>query len=781
MVDIANVLAPILDIGLTWLSRRRLPKVDGELALPGLQAQVEILRDRWGVPHIYAQNSHDMYMAQGFVHAQDRLWQMEVNRRATAGRLSEVIGPATLQMDRQMRTLTMRRVAESEVALLPDDIREMLDAYAAGVNAFIAQGHMPVEFAILRYKPEPWVIADSLAWVEMMAWTLCADWRSEVRRMRLTERLGVERVAELMPEYLPHWPRVVPSGVPYSVLADVTAEAVRSQTASPQSAASLSATDAGWGSNNWVIGGSRTTTGRPILANDMHLQMSIPAIWYENHLTDGALNVTGVTFPGVPGVVSGHNGHVAWGFTDGFPDVEDLYIEHTRRTEDGRVQVEGEGGWYEATILHEAIRVKGGETVYEDVVVTRHGPVINALLPDWEDAPTLALRWTSLEPDTGMMVAFFRMNRAHTCQGFREALRLWTSPVQNVVYADTEGNIAYSFPGKIPIRARGDGKTPSPGWTDDDEWTGYIPFAHLPHLENPPQGYIASANNQVVDDAYPYDLAVRPLSGNRAQRIVELIESREKIDLAFVRQMHLDVVSPLARTVARYLGQLEVGDPALREVVALVRGWDGAMHADSAAALVYEIFAHQLITMLLAKPLEGHYLFGETTWGWLEKVLAEPHSHWFDLGHGETRDEVMRLALAETLAYLQKEFGPDPADWAWGKLHQIIYNHPLGGSKLLAPCFNRGPYPVSGNGHAVCATHQRNFDSHTFGGPPYRMIVDLGDVRNSVSLLTPGQSGQPGSPHYDDQIAAWSAGEYHPMLFIREDVEHEMQHRLRLL
>jgi penicillin amidase len=480
-------------------------------------------------------------------------------------------------------------------------------------------------------------------------------------------------------------------------------------------------------------------------------------------------------------VVSGHNGHVAWGFTDGFPDVEDLYIEHTRRTEDGRVQVEGAGGWYEATILHEAIRVKGGETVYEDVVVTRHGPVINTLLQDWENAPTLALRWTSLEPDTGMMEAFFRMNRAHTCQGFREALRLWTSPVQNVVYADTEGNIAYSFPGKIPIRARGDGKMPSPGWTDDDEWTGYIPFAHLPHLENPPQGYIASANNQVVDDAYPYDLGVRPGTGNRAQRIVELIESREKIDLAFVRQMHLDVVSPLARTVARYLGQLAVDDPAQRTIVELMRAWEGAMHADSAAALVYEVFVHQLIPLLLAKPLEGHALFNETTWGWLEKVLAEPHAHWFDLGQGETRDDVLRLALAETLAYLQKEFGPDPANWTWGKLHQIIYSHPLGESKLLAPFFNRGPYPVSGNGHTVCATHQGNFDSHTFGGPPYRMIVDLGDARNSVSLLTPGQSGQPGSPHYDDQIAAWSAGDYHPMLFIREDVEREMQHRLRLL
>jgi penicillin amidase len=774
MPDFTSLITPVLSAGLTWLSRRRLPKVDGALCLDGLQAPVEVVRDRWGVPHIFAANEHDLYMAQGFVHAQDRLWQMEANRRAGAGRLAEVVGAAAVEMDRRMRTLTIRRVAEHEATLLDDDIRAVLDAYAAGVNAFIAQGRLPVEFTLLRYKPEPWVVADTLTWIKMMSWYLCADWWAEVSRWQLIKRLGEARVAALYLPYFEHWPRVVPSGVPYTILADTLPE--RSH---PAPAAGNPSATGGMGSNNWVVAGARTTTGMPILANDMHLGMSIPAIWYENHLVGGALNVTGVTFPGTPGVISGHNGRVAWGFTDGMPDVQDLYIEHTRRTHDGRVQVEFDGGWYEAAILREAIRVKGSATVYEDVIVTRHGPIINVLRDDLADAEPLALRWTSLEPDM-VLRGLMRMNHARDCREFRETLRDWTAPVQNVVYADIEGTIAYSFPGKIPIRAQGDGTVPVPGWTGDYEWTGYIPFEHLPHIENPPQGYVASANNAVVDDGYPYDLAVRAGSGHRAQRIVELIESCAKMDVAYVRQMHLDVVSPLARIVARHLGQLEVDDPALAAIVNRMRVWDGALRVDSAEAAICGIFIRQMVSLTLSETFAEPEPYRDEAWRWLEHTLPDPHHPGFDLGHGETRDDVMRLALAKTVEALTAECGPDVDDWAWGKLHRMTYGHPLGENKLLATVFNRGPYPAPGDGHTVCAVHQHDLRKTTVTAAPYRMIVDLHDVRNSVSLLTPGQSGQPGSPHYDDQLQAWFTGEYHPMLYAREDVEREARHRLRL-
>jgi penicillin G amidase len=765
MLNLTAVLAPIIKAGLSWISRRRLPTLDGTLQLPGLQAPVEVLRDRWGVPHLYAQTPADLFMAQGFVHAQDRLWQMEMNRRLAAGRLAEVLGAAAVETDRQMRTLLLRRVAEQEVALLSVDTRSLLKAYAAGVNAYIAQGRLPVEFTLLRARPEPWSPADTISWTKVMAWHLCADARAEAHRAKLVERLGEALVAELAPPYLPHWPRVMSPG---------TRPAGSPGVGEPMVPASTE----GLGSNNWVVAGVRTATGSPLLANDMHLGLTIPSIWYENHLVAGELDVTGVTFPGIPGVISGHNGHVAWGLTDGLPDVQDLTIERLHPTADGRVEVEYQGERYEAEVLHEQIRVKGGEPVGQDIIVTRHGPISNALFPELGDDPPLALRWTSLEPCT-MMDTLTTLMQARTCREFREALRGWASPVQNFVYADVEGNIGYSFPGLVPIRARGDGRLPVPGWTDACEWVGTVPFEELPHLENPPAGYIASANNAVVDDAYPYDLAVRPSSGNRALRIVELLESREKIDITYMQRMHLDLVSPLARTVVGYLRQLQV-DETLEPAAALLRNWDGALSADSAAGALYQLLLREMASLMLSKALGDDVPLGDRTWWWLEHTLAQPTSRWFDQGHGETRDDVMRLALARALAELRSTCGPAPEDWAWGKLHRMTYGHVLGRNRFLAPVFNRGPFEVGGDGHTVCACNGNLADPTSFTGAPYRMIVDLGDLRNSVSVLTPGQSGHLGSPHYDDQIAAWTAGAYHPMLYAREDVEREAVHWLRL-
>jgi penicillin amidase len=372
------------------------------------------------------------------------------------------------------------------------------------------------------------------------------------------------------------------------------------------------------------------------------------------------------------------------------------------------------------------------------------------------------------------------MNRARTCAEFREALRGWAAPVQNVVYADVDGNIGYSFPGKIPIRSQSDGRTPVPGWTRDYEWQGYIPFDDLPHLDNPPQGYIASANNAVVDHAYPYDLAVRPGTGNRAERIVELIESRPTLDVEFIKQMHIDVLSPMARRVSRLVGSLDV-DQRLAPVVNLLDAWDGTLSRDSAAGAVYEIFIREMASLLLSEALQQESPYREGTWWWLEHILDEPDASWFDLGNGETRDDVMRIALDKAVNRLEATCGPTPQEWAWGDLNKMTYGHVLGENPTLGSVFSRGPYAIPGDTHTICATHHGDLADLTVSGAPYRMIVDLGDVRNSVSALTPGQSGHLGSPHYDDQIASWSAGEYHPMLFAREDVEREAHHRLHLI
>ncbi len=827
----------------TWiakpLARLRQPKIDGQVQLAGLRAGVEIRRDDWGVPHIYAQNPPDLFFAQGFVHAQDRLFQMDFSRRLAAGRLAEVLGPPALPVDRWMRTLTMRRVAEFEVGLLDATTRDYLQSYANGINAFLAQARLPLEFALLRYRPEPWVVADSLTWIKMMAWGLSVNWEAELLRARLQERLGPELAAELEPLNLARWPFIIPPGGDFSAAGQAALE--RANQARPFAGPSPYE---GLGSNNWVISGPRAVDGAPLLANDMHLGLGAPAIWYENHLccqsrAELALDATGVIFPGLPGIIAGHNGRVAWGFTNGFPDVQDLYLERLRRLEDGRVQVEYNGAWEDAHRLRETIQVKGRPAVIEEVVITRHGPIINALAPDFSGEQPLALRWTALEPDT-MAQAVFAMLRAQDVHELHQALRYWTTPAQNVVYADVQGNIAYTLAGKIPLRARGRGRQPAPGWTSEYEWVSYIPFEALPHLLNPPQGYIATANNRAVPDDYPVQIELEPISGDRAQRIAELIldagqrGGQEKIDLDFIQRMQYDQLSPSARVIARYLAQLPLDRSAhtpeteLHAAVRLFKAWDGTLAADSAAAAIYEAFIRRMMSLMLARRLERAVktspkdpsdparpklrrsslverwmgrgptpVLAEKSWSgehwlpWLTQRLADPNSPWFDLGQprdpagrtGAFRDALMRRALQEAIDELKRAQPGPMSAWQWGKLHRLTFQHPLAANPLMAAVFNRGPYSIGGDYSTIWAAgaSYHDLDDDHMVGPPYRMIIDLGDLRRSRSLLAPGQSGNPASPHYDDQVQPWFRGEYHPMLYARADVEQHTRHMLTLL
>ncbi len=837
-------LSAILNVSLHTLGRARGPKLQGNLHLEGLRASVEVIRDRWGVPHIYARDVHDLLFAQGFVHAQDRLWQMDFQRRVVAGQLAEVLGPAALPSDRGMRILGLRRVAEVEVGLLNTDARAEMEAYTIGINTYIAHQPLPVEFMLLRYRPEQWTLVDSLSWAKMMSWGLSANWEAELLRAALIERLGPALAAELEPPPPAHWPTVMPrqdtpdrhaerSDSSSSVAA--TVQRSISSRESPGSAAKdldcadgdsadLPPSGSAPGSNNWVVAGWRSATGMPLLANDMHLAISAPAIWYENHLICPDLNVTGVTFPGIPYVVAGHNGRVAWGFTNGYPDVQDLYMERLRRMDDGHVQYRYRDAWLDAEVRNEVIRVKGSEPLTEEVIVTRHGPIINALAPGLAAALTptlsplqtgdhdatdttaalrypLALRWTALEPDTNIH-ALRAMNRARSCAEFGEALRAWASPVQNTVYADTQGDIAYSYPGRVPIRAQGEGRVPAPGWDGEHEWLGYVPFDELPHQFNPASGAIASANNRVADASFPHFLSCDFGMGDRAERIVGLLNSRSQVDLAFFRQMQLDQVSSTMRTVAGALGQLRIDDAKLAQVVTLVRRWNGRLSADSPAATVCEIFGRLMMKTILERKLgdlteralgrgptpalKEASVFSERTWEWLLHILTLPHSDWFDLGHGERRDDVMLIALRRTTAYLHDRLGPAQPPyfeaWAWGRLHTITFGHLAGRVPALSRHFNRGPYPLGGDGNTLWATGNglTPAASASVVGPPFRFIADLGDLDHCLGLLAPGNSGRPASPHYDDQIDAWFAGDYHPMLYARQDVEREAAAKLLL-
>ena len=812
--------------------------------MQGLHEWVEIFRDRWGVPHIYAHNAHDLLFAQGFVHAQDRLWQMDFQRRVVAGRLAEVLGDIVLQTDRGSRILGMHRVASAEVCLLGEEGRAELEAYAAGVNACIARQPPPVEFTLLRYQPEPWTPADSLCWAKMISWGLSINWETELLRARLIAELGPELAAELEPSPpFITWPTVMPGldGQPSERSAGrgegvqpAPAPLVTSRKASVDARRPRPPISAGtdpdlppgggsMGSNNWVLAGSRTATGRPILANDMHLPLSAPAIWYENHLvsTGGtdALDVTGITFPGIPYVVAGHNGCVAWGFTNGYPDVQDLYVEHLRRIPDG-VQFEYDGEWQDAEVRREEIRVKGGPSVVQEVIVTRHGPIINELAPglttglgpDGLPMQPLALRWTSFDPAT-MVEALRVMNHSRTCDEFCEALRHWVAPVQNVVYADAQGDIGYSYPGRVPIRSKGDGRVPVPGWTSEYEWLGYIPFDELPHQKNPASGYVISANNKVVDDSFPYFLSREFGMGDRAERILALVEASSQVDVTDIRRMHLDQVSPSLSRLAGRLASLEVDDPVLQGLVILVKQWDGRLSADSPATSVCEVFGLLVQKVVMAAKLDagrradsaGHTLtervmgvgptpgiqdatfFSHRLWEWMYTALERPDWHWFDLGGGERRDDIMRLALRRTYDYLQDRLGepqmPDYRNWAWGRLHMLTFGHVAGRVPALTRHFNRGPYPLGGDGNTVFATGRGLTVEASTGviGPSFRFIADLSDLSRCYGLLAPGNSGRPDSPHYDDQIEAWFKGQYHPMLYARADVERGARHWLLMV
>jgi penicillin amidase len=688
--------------------------------------------------------------------------------------------------------LRIRHIAEKQAEALDPVIQPLFAAYALGISTYIERGSMPLEIDLLRYSPEPWTIADSISWVKMMAWDLSANWEAELLRAQLVDKLGPEKEAELEPPYAKVQPLIIPEGVDYACIGtealNKAANARMFTGPAPQD---------GLGSNNWVLSGKRTVTGMPLLANDMHLGMTIPAIWFQNHLVAGEMNVSGISFPGIPFVIAGHNQHVAWSFTNGFTDVQDLFIERLDRKEDGRVLYEFQGGWRQSEVYQETIAVKGGPPVTEEVIVTHHGPIINNLAPDLSKESPLALRWTALELDD-ITLAIYQMNLADCCHAFQEALRHWSVPSQNTVYADTNGDIGYSLPGKLPVRAKGNGRVPVPGWTGEYEWIGYVPFEELPHMFNPPLGYIATANNKVINEDYPHWIGYDYIAGNRAQRIVEMIEDKQVLGIGDIQTMHRDLVSPAARRVRDALQGLETSDPELKQALERLQRWDGTLTVNSPEAGLYQVFIRRLIPYLLKDFLEEltiHYagkgptpvlkegtIFGQRSREWLLAVLEDPDPPWFDHGDGLNRQDHLLVVLQESLDELKQLHGPDFKDWAWGKLHTLTFNHPLGSVKPLDTFFNRGPYPIGGDGDTIWATGTSAYDlnNDSMVGPPFRFIADLSDWNQSQGMLVPGQSGHPASLSYDNNIQPWFRGEYHPMVFDREAVMQALKSVMKL-
>lgn len=839
-----------------WTVQRSFPTTSGQLDVAGLQETVTVTRDDAGIPRIVAESDHDLFFAQGFVHAQDRFWEMDFRRHVTAGRLAELFGESQVPTDVFIRTLDWRGVAEAEYELLDESTRAYYDAYAEGVNAYLAErsgADLSLEYAVLAlqnpgYSPEPWTAVDSIAWLKAMAWDLRSNLEDEVDRALLATALPPEEVARLHPEFA--WgemPTILDdapgiAGVPSSPAASdatVTSDE-RSDAASSTVLAALRTSldtvpellgPAGneIGSNSWVVAGSLTESGLPLLANDPHLGASMPSVWTQMGLACGELDedctfdVAGYTFSGLPGVIIGHNDRVAWGFTNLGPDVADLYLE--RVTGD---TYELDGVQVPLTLREETIEVAGGEPRTVTVRSTRRGPIVTdaggayaTVAAEYPPAAgieaagtdstgtestgtdstgtdstgtdsagteiALSLQWTALTPGTTPQ-AVFPMNRARTWDEFRRAASLFDVPAQNLVYADVDGNIGYQAPGDIPVRLSGDGTVPVPGWTSANGWAGSIPFEQLPNELNPSRGYIVTANNAVTAGG---PLLTRDWdSGYRAlaikQRLQTLVASGAPITAADLADIQLDTADANAQALLPLIASLELDGDAARGQ-ALLAEWDARADADSAEAAYFAVFWRTLLDCMFGDLPEGTRPSGGDRWiSVVDRLVDEPNAAWWrdaDTG-AEGRDAVISAALAGAWQETSDRLGDDPSQWRWGRLHTLTLTNQSFGESGIAPIewlFNRGPYEVGGGSaiaNAMSWDAQEGYDVRWV--PSMRMVIDLADYDRSRWINLTGASGHAFHPHYTDQTPKWQHGELMAWPYTRDAVADAARDTLTL-
>jgi penicillin G amidase len=771
-----------------WFIYRPLPQLDGSISLPGLQKEVSVERDNWGVPHIRAASLVDAVEAQGYVVAQDRLWQLDLMRRASRGQLSEIFGPLAIKSDKQFRTFGFSRAADRDFAAMDKDSRALMEAYARGVNAFIQQHQntLPLEFTLLKYKPQPWQPTDSLVIAGYMYQTLTDTWERELDRAKVEERVGADRSKDLfsvdapMDHFVVGDPDVpndgsqasradpdddddddddmptdsilkaaVPSpagvGTP-ETFADITSALW------PSVQGYLEVTQSeirkGLGSNNWVVSGAHTATGKPLLANDTHLELSIPPIWYEIHLTTPNFNAKGFTLPGAPLIVIGHNDHIAWGFTNNGADVQDLYIETFNPSSPDEYRVNG--AWVKAQVFDETIRVKGQPDEHLRVIVTRHGPVVHQ-----EGDKVYALRWTALEPG-GLGSTYNWLSTAKNWHEFREVMKRVWGPGQNAVYADVEGNIGYIMAARVPIRKKGHGEVPIPGDTDAYEWTGYIPFDQLPKALNPDSGLIVTANARVVGPNYKPYLTDRWEEPYRTARIYDLLHDKMNLRPIDMLKVETDTYSYphafLADQMASAAKKVQPKDARAKRLVDGLRDWNGIADADS-SLVSFLVMARRAALELILEPYLGKEtnLYSWRSTVFLQKILTDRPAKWLPPAY-KTYDELLAATADRAVAMLAEQTKSESVeDWQWKELNSLEMLHPIGREGFLKHLLSITGKPQSGTGYSVRAATKRH-------GPSMRFIANLANWDDSILLIPAGESGQVGSGHYTDQFSYWYEG-----------------------
>lgn len=757
-------LAGLLALFITWL-RSMEPKHEGVINVAGLNAPVTIARDAHGIPHITGASEHDVFFAMGFTHAQDRLWQMDFIRRAVRGRLSEAFGSLALEADTLIRTIGLSHAADQAWNVLDAETRAALEAYAAGVNAYLEQhqGPWPPEFEILGLTPQPWQPTDSIAAVKMLAVGLSTNAFAEINRARLLQSLTPEQLGQLQPPA-------------------IDADALQLfrdslQTAGLDELYEFLPKDMRFtASNNWVIDGTKSATGMPILANDPHLGMNAPTYWYLAHLAFPDNDVVGATFPGTPFVILGRNRQAAWGFTNTGADVQDIFVErlgsdpNTYETPDGPRPFETRS---------ETINVRFGDPVTIEVRATRHGPVLPDLGADGplkflrREGQVLALSWTALTPDDRSIGSAYHIKDVADWNSFREVMRNYVAPVQSIVFAARTGEIGLLMPGRIPLRNSAGifkGLLPAPGWTGTEDWMGFVPFDQNPQWVNPANGWFATANDQLVPDDWPYAITREWDAPFRGWRIAELLEARSLFGVEDMTAMQMDIYDRYAEAVLPKLLPLISAKPEDEKALAALRAWNFAMEVGRAEPLLFAAFMRAFSKAIYADELgddfNGAWSY-RTAFMWPLIIGAPSHIHWCDdvstAEANESCADRATHAFAEAMASLRETYGDEFSEWRWGEAHNIVNNHwPFGFVPVLRDLYDIR-VPFGGGGFTLARADHRFAASEPYAGvhgSGYRAVYDLSSMDNSRYMIATGQSGIPHSPHYDDLAPIWADGGY---------------------
>jgi penicillin G amidase len=748
------------------LMRRPLPKVKGTVEIEGLRGPVCIRRDRWGVPHIEADMRDDLYFAQGYCHGQDRLWQMDFYRRVVEGRVAEMAGEEGLAVDRLMRTLGIRRIAQREEAELDPALRTQLKRFCAGVNQAAADARaLPFEMQVLRLGWEPWTPLDILSLGKLLAFGLSTNWERELLRADMIRELGPELAARLDPVYPGDNPVVTQSLEAWTGEGLPLVEQIDAVRRSINLAAEAS------GSNNWAVSGARSATGSPLIAGDPHLPPSMPGIWYEAELRHDGRFVRGASMPGMPGIYMGQNDDVCWTFTNVMADTQDLFVE---QIEGDRYLFEDE--WRPLETVREEIVVKGREESVElEVRSTHHGPIVNEALGADEGEP-LALAWQTLAEPTAF-IGMFELLEVASGPDLITKLAGHTSPASNLIWADRQGSIGYKLVGRLPRRRGGCPDLPKPGWSGEFEWEGTVPYEELPEVIDPESGYLVTANNRIVGDEYPHHITSDWLDGFRAKRIEELLVAEEKHDLESFEAIQIDNLSLPGLEATRRLCRLHPRGQRERSAIERLRSWDGHLDRETIAGTIYQAFLlrlgrevaraaigdRDLCERWLDRADNGFTPHTTSPWRWHSHLMAL----WAEEDPrliGRPWEDLVLEALAGALDDLEDRFGPDPAGWRWGRVHEMKFPHPLGDANPLFDRLLNRRLRAGGAQETVSQiAYDPNDPYNAVWAPSWRMIADpVAPDRSRWQMFT-GQSGHPASPHYDDLQPDWLEGRTQPM------------------